>query len=64
VQATGVAISDPDAALEISITVDKDAKTITLTDTGIGMSKDEMIDNLGTIARSGSKKFVNEVCMG
>ncbi|HEX5755060.1 MAG TPA: molecular chaperone HtpG, partial [Arenimonas sp.] len=44
--------------LRIDISWDKDARTLTLTDTGIGMSRDELIGNLGTIARSGTKKFL------
>ena len=46
-----------DADLKISITVDADAKTITIADNGIGMSRDELIENLGTMARSGTEKF-------
>ena len=40
--------------MEIKISYDKDAKTLTITDTGIGMSKSELIKNLGTVARSGT----------
>ena len=47
--------------LEIRIVVDKDANTISITDNGIGMSRDDLISNLGTIARSGSKNFVEEL---
>ena len=42
----------------IDITFDSEKKQITITDTGIGMNKDDLKDNLGTIARSGTKKFV------
>lgn len=42
---------------EIRISVDKDAKTITVTDHGIGMNAEELENNLGTIAKSGSKSF-------
>lgn len=44
--------------LRIEITTDKKQRTITFFDTGIGMSKDEAVDNLGTIAKSGSKEFL------
>ena len=47
--------------LEIRITTDEASNTLTITDTGIGMTKDEMISHLGTIARSGSKAFVKEM---
>lgn len=51
-------VVDPDTELAIRITADKDAKTITVSDTGIGMNRDEMIDNLGTIAHSGATAFL------
>ncbi len=47
-----------DPELKIWLDVDKDAQTITLRDNGIGMSRQEVIDNLGTIARSGTSEFV------
>ena len=48
-------------ALEIAIEANKEAKTLTIADNGIGMSKEEIISNLGTIARSGSKAFVEQL---
>jgi len=44
--------------LAVTITTDKDAKTLTISDNGIGMDHDEVIENIGTIARSGTKKFM------
>jgi molecular chaperone HtpG len=51
--------SDPD--LKIRITFDKDARTITISDNGIGMSRDEAIEHLGTIAKSGTKEFFSRL---
>lgn len=48
-------------ALEIKIHFDKAAKTLTITDTGIGLSEQEAIDNLGTIAKSGTREFVKQL---
>ena len=45
---------------KIEITVDKDARTLTVSDNGIGMDKDELENNLGVIASSGSYKFRQE----
>ncbi|KAL7533645.1 hypothetical protein ACHAXR_005958, partial [Thalassiosira sp. AJA248-18] len=64
IQATGTlsgTSSEENVPLEIRITTDEVANTLTITDTGIGMTKDEMVSNLGTIARSGSKAFVKEM---
>src|SRR5688572_29215058 len=47
-----------DGTLKITISADKTAKTITVADTGIGMNREELIDNLGTIARSGTQAFM------
>lgn len=51
--------TDPD--LKVRVTFDKDAKTLTITDNGIGLSTQEAIDNLGTIAKSGTKDFVSKL---
>ncbi len=48
-------------AMGISITTDKEANTLTIADTGIGMSRTEMVENLGTIARSGTKSFATQL---
>ena len=48
---------EADSELKIRIAFDKDARTITVTDNGIGMSRDEVISNLGTIAKSGTREF-------
>ena len=47
--------------LEVRVSFDKDAKTITIADNGIGLSQQEAIDNLGTIAKSGTKDFVSKL---
>jgi molecular chaperone HtpG len=46
---------------KIEIKVDKENKTLTISDTGIGMSRDDLIKNLGTIAKSGTKSFVKKL---
>ncbi|MEP7044895.1 MAG: ATP-binding protein, partial [Dokdonella sp.] len=50
-----------DTDLRIEITFDRDARTLTIRDTGIGMSRDEVIENIGTIARSGTRKFLDSL---
>lgn len=50
-----------DTALKIRITVDKAARTIMISDNGIGMSRDEVVANIGTIARSGTREFFNSL---
>jgi molecular chaperone HtpG len=50
-----------DAELKIRVSFDKDAKTITISDNGIGMSRDEVIENLGTIAKSGTANFMQKL---
>ncbi len=52
---------EPDLPMEIRIKLDKDNKQITIADTGIGMTEQELGDNLGIIARSGSEDFLAEL---
>ncbi|WP_028795120.1 molecular chaperone HtpG [Thalassobaculum salexigens] len=61
-----LAISNPDltaddSAFKIRISADEKAKTLTLSDNGVGMTEAELHDNLGTIARSGTSAFVDEI---
>ena len=55
----GLFESDPD--LQIRIEVDRDARTITISDNGIGMSRQEVIENIGTIAKSGTREFLDKL---
>jgi molecular chaperone HtpG len=55
------ALYEDDGELKIRVEFDKDAKTITITDNGIGMTRQDVIDNIGTIARSGTKKFFDSL---
>jgi molecular chaperone HtpG len=57
-------IHDPKAELEIRITTDEEAKTLTIEDRGIGMDHEELVENLGTIAHSGSKAFLKAMAEG
>ncbi len=52
-------VLDSAAELNVRITLDKDARMLTIQDTGIGMTRDEVIENLGTIAQSGARKFLD-----
>ncbi|MDE6661385.1 MAG: molecular chaperone HtpG [Anaeroplasmataceae bacterium] len=48
-------------AYEILVEADKEARTLTITDNGVGMTKADLIDHLGTIAKSGSKEFLEKI---
>ena len=54
-------VLDPEAELAIYVEVDEEAKTLTISDTGVGMTRDELIANLGTIAKSGAAEFLAKV---
>ncbi|TAG28431.1 MAG: molecular chaperone HtpG [Burkholderiales bacterium] len=55
------ALFESNPTLEVRVAFDKEAKTLTITDNGIGLSQQEAIDNLGTIAKSGTRDFVSKL---
>ncbi len=55
------ALFEDSPTLEVRVSLDKKARTLTVSDNGIGMSQQEAIDNLGTIAKSGTKDFVSRL---
>ena len=55
------ALYEGDAELKIRISYDKEARTITITDNGVGMSRNEVIEHIGTIARSGTREFMDSL---
>ena len=58
---TDESVLGDDGELKIDITLDEDKKALTITDNGVGMTKDEVILNIGTIASSGTTKFVEQL---
>ena len=58
---SGGDVADKDLPLEIRITADKDKNILTISDTGIGMTAQEIVTNIGTIAKSGSAEFLNKL---
>ena len=55
------ALFENDPEIKITVGFDKDARTITISDNGIGMSREEAIEHLGTIAKSGTKEFFSKL---
>ena len=55
------ALYEGDESLHIRVSFDEAAKTVTIEDNGIGMNRDEVIENIGTIARSGTKAFIQKL---
>lgn len=55
------ALFESDSNLSIRVSYNKDANTLTISDNGIGMSRDEVINNLGTIAKSGTREFFSKL---
>jgi molecular chaperone HtpG len=55
------ALYENDAELKIWLSVDKEAKTLTIRDNGIGMSRQEVIEHIGTIAKSGTREFFGKL---
>ena len=60
-QLTEKDVFQPDRELGIEITTDEEAKTLTISDSGIGMNNEELVENLGTIAHSGTKAFLEKM---
>ena len=60
-KSSGAEVFEGDIEPKITIATDDQAKTITITDTGVGMTRDELVENLGTIAHSGSKAFLKQL---
>lgn len=63
-KAAGTEVHQPDVSPGVTVTVDDKEHTVTIADTGIGMTRDELVENLGTIAHSGSKAFIKQLAEG
>lgn len=60
-ESTEKQFKDAGDQLQITLELDKNSKTITLTDRGVGMTREELVENLGTIAHSGTKAFLEQM---
>ena len=58
---TNSSLLEGGAELKVNISIDKDAKTITIRDNGIGMNREDLLENLGTIAKSGTQGFIDQL---
>ena len=61
---TALGETEEERKLEIRISFDKEARTLTVSDTGVGMTKQDMINNLGTVAKSGTSAFMEAMASG
>ena len=58
---TDASLMGDESDLKIDISVDREARTISISDNGIGMSREEVVQNIGTIAKSGTKEFFGKL---
>lgn len=63
-QLTGASVCEPERELRISVKADEESRRVEISDSGIGMTREEAVENLGTIAHSGTKKFLEALQEG
>ena len=61
---TDQSVLEGEEELRVRVVPNKEANTLTVEDTGVGMTKDELVNNLGTVARSGTKRFMSDLQEG